>query len=79
MKPEWRKILSLRNTKNKIFYSKYNRPSSIQSAMNGLKDAGYIVWLDTAMLSNTVGADIYLLTPKGAKFCDDNGIVKTKY
>jgi hypothetical protein len=76
MSPEWKKILSLRNMKNRIHYSRYNRSSSIQSAINGLKDAGYIVWLDTAMLSNTVGADIYLLTPKGAKFCDDHGIVR---
>jgi hypothetical protein len=74
MKPEWRKILSLRNKKNRIFYSKYNRPSSIQSTINELKDVGYIVWLDTAMLSNVVGADVYLLTPKGVKFCEDNGI-----
>jgi hypothetical protein len=74
MSPEWKRILSLRNAKNKIHYSRYNRPSNITKTINELKDAGYIVWLDTTMLSNTVGADIYLLTPKGAKFCDDNGI-----
>jgi hypothetical protein len=76
MKPEWKKVLSLRSKRDKFAVHIYNRPSSISKALDELKVNGYIVWLDCTLVCGTTFADVYLLTPKGAKFCDDHGIVQ---
>jgi hypothetical protein len=60
--------------RDKFAIDQYNRASWINETLAELKAGGYIVWLDCSLLFGTVIADVYLLTPKGVKLCDDNGI-----
>ena len=76
-----REILSRRGSKNRIMIQMTNRPKRWQMAIDGLKKGGYLVWLDFIVLPGLcetgtfpLNCDIYLLTPKGVRLCDENGI-----
>jgi hypothetical protein len=79
----WRRILSYRTKKNRIFVPHYNRPSHINETISVLVKNGYMVWLDRDTVlpelrsTQFAGAelyDVYLLTPKGVRLCEENNI-----
>jgi hypothetical protein len=76
---EWRELLSLRSIRNKFAVAVEGRPKRIVIALRQLREKGYIVWLDNDYVpigGLKIKCDLYLLTPKGSKLCDDNSIEK---
>jgi hypothetical protein len=83
LKPEWREVLLRRNSENKVCVPTNRIPSSWKMAISELKKNGYIVWLDNTVVPALsekgrypLPYDVYLLTPKGTKLCEDNGIMQ---
>ena len=77
LKHDWRAVLSLRNTRNRMVVQLNYRASVIQGAIDELKKDGYMVWIDRYEQRRTIN-DVYLLTPKGVELCEKHGI-KQRY
>lgn len=92
MKPEWRPILELRSVKDKIGVPvdcDMVNPGDL-NIISELVREGIMVWIDRAVLRHLVvldkknagsprigiNADVYQLTLKGIKLCDENRIVQ---
>lgn len=90
MKPEWRPILELRSVKDKIgvpIDCDIAEPGELNIIADLVRE-DIIVWIDRAVLRHLVvidergvkpprigiNADIYQITLKGIRLCDDNGI-----
>lgn len=89
MKPEWRHILEQRSVADKIAIAidcDLCEPGDIP-IISELVRNGYMIWIDRTVLRHIVAihrdkveariginVDVYLLTLKGIKLCNENGI-----
>lgn len=84
----WREVLKHRSVRDKIAIPIHCAIAPFESlpAITEMVRGKYMTWIDRATLPIMVvtgkgqvlapiACDIYLLTPEGAKLCDDNGIV----
>jgi hypothetical protein len=80
MKPEWRQVLQARSVKDKFAIARSCdlAPTYALPIISELVREGYAVFVEPAWLSindfQRAYCDVYQLTPKGIKLCDDNNI-----
>lgn len=89
MKPDWHRILDLRSKKDKLAIAidcDMAEPGDLNIVTELVRE-GIIVWIDRSMLHHLgalnektgetkrgINVDVYQLTLKGIKLCNENGI-----
>jgi hypothetical protein len=92
LKPEWRQVLELRSTKDKLAVpiddlgAGNDAVKRADETINEMVREGLIVWIDKAFLPwigvirggqlhrAGINCDIYQITLKGIRVCNENGI-----